>query len=95
MNAEAHRTVLKSADWLTVAQLFELALPRDNNSSAQLDQWKREDRIFALHLDGRDYYPAYALDPEAGYRPANGLAPILKRFKNEMDEWVSRSGSLP
>jgi hypothetical protein len=87
MDAEARSAILKSADWLTATQFFELAGLSERNADAQFGQWKREGRIFALHRDGRDYYPAYALDPESGYRPVAGLVSILKRFKGEMVEW--------
>ncbi len=87
MNAEARDAVLKSADWFTAAQLSQMANLKGRNANAQPSRWKRNGRIFALRQNGRNYYPGYALHPEAAYRPIKGLAPILKRFEGELDEW--------
>lgn len=87
MNAEARKHVLETADWLTAAQLSEIAGFSGQNASAQPNKWKREGRIFAIRRNGSDYYPGYALDPDSGYRPAKGLAPILALFDGELDAW--------
>jgi hypothetical protein len=87
MNAEAHRAVLESADWLTAAQLSQIAGFAGQNASAQPNKWKREGKVFAIRRNGSDYFPGYALDPETHYRPVKGLAPILTLFADELDEW--------
>lgn len=87
MNAEARKHVFETADWLTAAQLSEIAGFSGQNASAQPNKWKREGRIFAIRRSGSDYYPGYALDPDSGYRPAKGLAPILALFDSELEEW--------
>ncbi|HEX7819317.1 MAG TPA: hypothetical protein VF463_01720, partial [Sphingobium sp.] len=80
MNAEARTAVLESGEWLTASQLSKLAGFSGQNASAQPNKWKREGRIFAIRQGGNDYYPGYALDAGAGYRPIKGLAPVLARF---------------
>ncbi|MDE8654265.1 hypothetical protein [Novosphingobium album (ex Liu et al. 2023)] len=87
MNAEARTEVLSSAEWLTAAQLSELAGFSGRNASAQPNKWKREGKIFAFRQQGVDYYPGYALDADAGYRPLKGLAPVLNRFRNDLEDW--------
>ena len=87
MNAEARTEVLESAEWLTAAQLSELAGFSGRNASAQPNKWKRDGRIFAVRQQGNDYYPGYALDANAGYRPLKGLAPVLERFGRNLDDW--------
>jgi hypothetical protein len=89
MNAEARKAVLESAEWVNAAKLSEIAGFSGQNSSAQPNKWKRERRIFALRHDGNDLYlyPAYALDPDAQYRPVKSLAPILEVFGDELDSW--------
>ncbi|EKU73436.1 hypothetical protein HMPREF9718_03905 [Sphingobium yanoikuyae ATCC 51230] len=87
MNAEARTEVLMSAEWLTAAQLSELAGFSGQNASAQPNKWKRDGKIFAVRQQGNDYYPGYALDADARYRPLKGLAPILKRFGNDLEDW--------
>ncbi len=87
MAGEARAAVIETADWLTAAQLSEVAGFGGLNPSAQPNRWKREGRIFAIRQAGSDLFPGYALNPEAGYRPIPGLAPILSLFEPEMDEW--------
>jgi hypothetical protein len=87
MNAEARRAVLDSAEWLPAAQVSELGGFSRQNASAQPNKWKREGRIFAIRQQGNDYYPGYALDADAGYRPLKGLASVLKHFADALDEW--------
>lgn len=87
MNAESRTEVLTSAEWLTAAQLSELAGFRGRNASAQPNKWKRDGQIFAVRQHGNDYYPGYALDADAGCRPVKGLAPVLKCFGSNLVDW--------
>ena len=87
MAAEARKGVLDSGDWLTAAQVAELAGFSPSNPSAQPNKWKRERAIFALRHHGVDYFPGYALDPAAGYRPLRELALVLAVFKEKKDDW--------
>lgn len=85
--AEARTAVLVSAEWLTAAQLSQLAGFSRQNASAHPNKWKREGKIFAIRQQGVDYYPGYALDAETGYRPLKGLAPVLKCFASGLEDW--------
>ena len=87
MNAEARTEVLTSAEWLTAAQLSKLAGFSGRNASAQPNKWKRDGKIFAVRQQGNDYYPGYALDVDAGYRPLKGLLPVLKCFDSNLEGW--------
>lgn len=87
MNAEARAAVWTATDWLTAAQLSEIAGFTGANASAQPNRWKRERKIFALRRDGSDYFPGFALDRAGGYRPLKGLMPILEAFDKQLDEW--------
>ncbi|WP_313806663.1 hypothetical protein [Sphingobium sp.] len=87
MNAEARKVVLESAEWLSAAQLSEIAGFSGQNASAQPNKWKREGKIFALRRNGSDYYPGYGLDADASYRPVKQLAPILKLFGDALEDW--------
>ena len=93
MMAEAHMTaharseVLASGDWLTAAQVAELAGFSTSNLSAQPNKWKKDGQAFAIRHHGLDYFLAYGLDAEAGYRPLKALAPILAAFGTAKDGW--------
>jgi len=70
MTAEARKAVLESGDWLTAAQIAEMAGFSASNPSAQPNKWKKDGQIFAVRHRGVDYFPGYALDPSTDYRPA-------------------------
>lgn len=44
-------------------------------------------RLFRLACCGVDYFPGYALDPSAGYRPAKGLTKVMGVFRGRKDDW--------
>ena len=87
MTAEARKAVLESGDWLTAAQIAEIAGFSASNPSAQPNKWKRDRQIFAVRHRGVDYFPGYALDPSTDYRPAKGLARVLDVFGERKDDW--------
>ena len=72
---------------VTAAQVAELAGFSTSNLSAQPNKWKKEGQIFAIRHQGLDYFPAYGLDAEAGYRPLKALAPVLAVFGDAKDGW--------
>jgi hypothetical protein len=87
MTAEARKAVLEKGDWLTAAQIAEVAGFSTSNPSAQPNKWKKEGLIFAVRHRGTDYFPGYALDPATGYRPIKTLAGVLKIFGERKDGW--------
>ena len=87
MAAQARREVLASGDWLTAAQVAALAGFSTTNPSAQPNKWKKDTQIFAVRHLGQDYFPAYGLDADAGYRPVKSLALILAVFGTAKDGW--------
>jgi hypothetical protein len=87
MTAQARKEVLESGDWLTAAQIADVAGFSSTNPSAQPNKWKKDGLIFAVRHRGADYFPGYALDPAAGYRPVKALAKVLAAFKGRKDDW--------
>jgi hypothetical protein len=69
--------VLSSSQWLTAAQLSELAASSENASErAQL--WEREGTLFAVrNSQDEDVYPLYALDASTHYTPYPVMKSIL------------------
>ncbi|MGY2293255.1 hypothetical protein ACW9H6_26490 [Pseudomonas sp. SDO528_S397] len=87
MLVQARKAVLESADWLTAAQLAELAGLSPRNPSAQPNKWKKQGLIFAISHNGVDYYPAYGLSRDTGFRPLKALARVIDVFAGHKDSW--------
>lgn len=87
MAGQARTVVLESGEWLTAAQVAELAGFSTTNPSAQPNRWKKDGLIFAIRHQGNDYFPAWALDAQANYRPSKHLAPVLCAFGEKKDGW--------
>ncbi len=87
MLVQARKAVLESGDWLTAAQVAELAGLSTRNPSAQPNKWKKQGRIFAIPLNGVDYFPDYGLDPQANFRPLPALAEVIQIFAGNKDGW--------
>ncbi|MER8776360.1 hypothetical protein [Mesorhizobium sp. M0977] len=87
MAAEARREVLESGGWLTAPQVATMAGFSTSNPRAQPNKWKKQGRLFAVRHRGVDYFPGYALDIAAGYRPTKPLAKVLSVFRGKKDAW--------
>lgn len=87
MLARARTAVLESGDWMTAAEIAEVAGFSKSNTSAQPNKWKREKSIFAIRHNGIDYFPSYGLDATAGYRPLKDLATVMRVFGDRKDGW--------
>lgn len=62
----------------------------DEEMLRQLEQWRSEGRIFSVEDEGAGYFPLYALDPQAGYRPYPAMAEVL-RIMDKSEAWRDRS----
>lgn len=87
MLVQARTAVLESGDWLTAADVAQLAGLSPRNPSSQPNKWKKQGLIFAIHHNGVDYFPGYGLDPDAGFRPVKALAQIISAFAGHKDSW--------
>lgn len=87
MLVRARNAVLESGDWLTAAQVAQLAGLSMRNPSAQPNKWKKQGQIFAIHHSGVDYFPGYGLDRNAGFRPLKSLAKVIEAFDGHKDGW--------
>ncbi len=86
--AEWRRAIIEGNEWLSAARIADLAGFSPSNPSAQPNRWKLAGKIFAISLRGADHYPAYALDPEAGYRPLPVMAEVLSLLSQRHgDAW--------
>ncbi|WP_299314972.1 hypothetical protein [uncultured Halomonas sp.] len=87
MLIQARKAVLESGDWLTAADVAQLAGLSTRNPSAQPNKWKKQGQIFAIHHGGIDYFPGYGLDPDAGFRPFKAMGRIIEAFAGHKDGW--------
>lgn len=87
MQAKARTAVLQEGNWLTTAQIADLAGFSASNPSAQPNKWKRDGLIFAIRHRGVDYFPGYGLDPKTGYRPLKAMAKVIETFGESKDGW--------
>lgn len=87
MLVRSRKAVLESGDWLTAAEIAQLAGLSTRNPSAQPNKWKKQGLIFAIHHGGVDYFPGYGLDRDAGFRPLKALARIIETLGGHKDGW--------
>lgn len=87
MLVRARKEVLESGDWLTSADIAQLAGLSTRNPSAQPNKWKKQGQIFAINHGGVDYFPGYGLDPDSGFRPMKALAKLIEIFAESKDGW--------
>ncbi len=87
MLLQARKAVLESGNWLTAADVSQLAGLSTTNPSAQPNKWKKSGQIFAIHHNGIDYFPDYGLDRNTQFRPLKALSEVLKIFADYKDGW--------
>ncbi len=97
MQANALRAVFDGTEWLTAAQMAQLAGLGNANPSGTVNRWKQRRKLFALKHKGQHHYPRYLLDE--GFRPlpaAEQLLEMLAEFSpNRLASWFeSRNGLL-
>ena len=74
LEAQAVRAIRQSTEWLTAAEIGDLADLGPVNPIATVSRWKQQGRIFALRHGGKDHYPKYALGPD--FHPL----PVIKKI---------------
>nr|WP_321329829.1 hypothetical protein [Alcaligenes faecalis] len=87
MLVQARKAVLESGDWLTAAEVAQLAELSTRNPSAQPNKWKKQGQIFAINHGGVDYFPGYGLDRNAGFRPSKAMAKVIEILARNKDSW--------
>lgn len=87
MRRGAHRAVLESGDWLTAAEILQLLGANSCSEDSQPTTWKSQGYIFTINDQGTEYYPAFGLEKEAGYRPYSVISKIIYIFKDVKDGW--------
>lgn len=83
----AKKALFTSEDWLESKDIGSLASFSPINSRAEIHKWKQRGRIFSIKHESVEYYPAYALNPENGYRPYNEIVDIIDAFGGMGNSW--------
>jgi hypothetical protein len=86
MMIEAKTMILNSGDFVSADEIAGQIGCSLNNSDVQPNDWKQEGAIFAIHSEGTDYFPMYALDPDS-CRPYKALGEVLRIFDQTKDSW--------
>ena len=81
LEAQALRAIRHGTEWLTVAEVAELADLGPANPTGTVSRWKQQGRIYALRQGGKDCYPKYALG--ADFRPL----PVIKEIMAVLAGW--------
>jgi len=87
----SHRVILSNraskplGDWLTAAEVAEVAGLSPRNPSAQPKKWKKQGLVFAISHGGVDYFLAYGLDRNNGFRPVKALAKVIEVLSPRKD----------
>ena len=75
LEAKALRAIRHSTEWLTSAEIADLAELWPANPVGIVSRWKQQGRLYALRHGGKDYYPKYALGPD--FHPLPVIKEIL------------------
>ena len=75
LEAKALRAIRHSTEWLTTAEIADLADLGPANPIGTVSRWKQQGRIYALRHGGKDFYPKYALGPD--FHPLPVIKEIL------------------
>lgn len=62
MNAKARQHFLDTYQVLDATQVHRLSGSAANNVHATANRWREQGRVFAVTLDGRNYYPAFQFE---------------------------------
>ncbi|UYP72860.1 hypothetical protein [Pantoea dispersa] len=86
------QTILDDAEWLPAQEVSRRSGSAVDikNPSGLPNRWKRADKIFAITSEGKDLYPAYALD--VGGQPLPQMKKIIQLFGETKTPRHWRSG---
>ena len=83
----AKKALFESEDWLESKDICKLAGFSPINPSAQIHKWKKTGKIFSIKHNNVEYYPAYALNPDNGYRPFKEISDVINVFGGIEMNW--------
>lgn len=84
MWARAREAVLQGTRWLDAVELADQA--PTGSPPPNPEAWQRAGQIYALAIEGRDHFPAYAVD-SLQCRPLPALAEVMAILGQTRDAW--------
>ncbi len=78
-------SILSDSIWLTSMAVSEGYGFKSSNKSAGPNRWKNSNKIFAITIDGKDYFPQYALNED--FKPLDIVKKIITLFGNKKTSW--------
>lgn len=87
MIAEAKVAVLGSESYVTAAEIEAIAGMSESSDKSQVHLSKHDKKIFSFNHCGVDYFPAYALNPQGGWKPYVEMAKIMQIFDGTKSGW--------
>lgn len=83
-NARLRATYLRDTPTLTSAEVRGASGLAPKNKSEPASRWKREGKIFAVRVGGKDHYPAFQF---ADGEPIPALKKILSALPDDLTSW--------
>ncbi|WP_166307834.1 integrase [Photorhabdus cinerea] len=77
--------ILSDSIWLTSMAISDGYGFKSSNKSAGPNRWKNCNKIFAITVDGKDYFPQYALNED--FKPLDIVKKIITLFGDKKTSW--------
>lgn len=84
MLSRAKRSVLRTATWVNADQLKQKS---NAIKLSDINDWLIDDRIFAINIEGIDYFALYCFDTNNSLIPAQGIRPVIQELRKKKDNW--------
>ncbi|ETS33594.1 hypothetical protein BB987_12805 [Photorhabdus temperata] len=78
-------SILSDSIWLTSVAISDGYGFKSSNKSAGPNRWKNSNKIFAITIDGKDYFPQYALNED--FKPLDIVKKIITLFGDKKTSW--------
>lgn len=96
LEAKAMRDIRNRTEWVTAKQISSRAALSPIDRIEVAERWREQGRLFALHIDGQDYFPMYALGTD--FHPLPVIEEVLAVFAGTKAElvaaWFSSTSSF-
>lgn len=85
--SEVKEMVLESGTLVSVREIAGLSETSIQSARSMTARWKKSEKIFALKVGRKNYFPLYALDPQSNFKPLPSIHQIIKILSVKMGPW--------